>query len=89
MDGMWHNGLMETIEATTSLNYNGEQEFIKYPKGKRSLLAQVGNVRLYQTGKTFLVVYGLEVSAGLTHSLAACRFGHCALHQAECEGLVS
>ena len=62
---------------------------VPYPKRSR-LLARCGDVFLFRRNAgTFCVVYGLQVVDKLTREEAAASFGHCCLHQAACEGLLS
>jgi hypothetical protein len=72
----------------TSTNYKGEQETIKWPKGK--IISKCGNVYLIQQSKNlFATVYGLEVKQGFRLDNALSSFGYSCFHQAECEGLIS
>jgi len=70
----------------TFRNSKGEQETIKWPKGK--VISNVGDVYLIQQSKhLFATVYGLEVKEGFILDDAISSFGYSAYHQAECEGL--
>lgn len=49
---------------------------------KGRVITQVGSVTLLQqTVYTFAVLYGLELSDGLTYSDAAATFGACIMHE--------
>lgn len=71
----------------TAVNYKGEPEGIQWPKGRP--ISECGRVYLIrQRANVFAVVYGLQVTKGLSRDLAAVEFGQCVMHQAECEGLL-
>lgn len=74
---------------THSANYKGEPIEMKWPEGK--LLARSGSVFLLRPRRgtnCFVVIYGSQVTGGLSREKAAEEFGQCCFHQAECEGLL-
>lgn len=44
------------------------------------------DIKLYQTGKTFDVVYGRQISTSLSYERATDELGQCILHALACEG---
>lgn len=59
---------------------------IAWPKGR--VIARCGEVFMLQTSRNrYSVVYGLQVHNRMSYGEASSDFGHCCIHQAECESL--
>ena len=71
---------MRINKPKTAKNYKGEQQEIKWPKGKA--IENLDSVFLIRKGSNkYYVVYGLEVSEEMNEDEAAREFGHCVMHQ--------
>ena len=70
----------------TSRDYKGEA-VTKTISGERVFSA--GAVALVRDGRTYTVVYGLQVSSRLPYSRAATELGLCLLHQLACDGVLT
>lgn len=74
---------MQTLEFIAR-DYRGQNQSVVI-KGK--LIHQEGAVSLIKVRKrSYVVVYGLQVSRVLDYRLAAIEYGNCKFHELSCEG---